>query len=408
MISFRAIVMWFTMWFICRSAEGSVDDFQCACSYNAWEKVHRMQLMLAASDSEMVNYAATYGPLVSRMVFVAHSRQDPTARWLWLLNLFTNTVQQFSKNEQRTTSGPILSRTNTTKMIADALDHIGSDLNEYLRICQKRWYVIDARKSQTEFEKYVLETMTAIVQKSNYNENGREENFKPRCFYLNDVAANGTDRLSQLLTQDAGIDWNTTAAQLSCIYNLSKKNWLLGTKELVLYQRKFMSTVVASMMGYVLVHVTYCQQHWLANFKGANVSGNGMVGEYERMWMSITSILEKFKSYLALSHEAYLKTLTDIVANPIWDDDKFQMVKHVIKTNINDLGEGMFSLDTITVNTIGDSEKFSEKSIIELIALVDNNISAAEKYLKCLQESLLDVDFKIIRDFMRSTYFWLT
>lgn len=413
MISVRAIAMSLAMAaaFVCPPADGVVDDFQCACSYNARDNVQRIRLMLTNGHWDAVEFTDRYGSLVSRMLFVAHNRPDPTTRWLWQLNLFANTVRQLfgplSSEKQRMADNPIFSQ-----MMTSGLDRVSADLDAYLKICWGRQHVVGVGMSQEVFEKYVLENMTSIVQKPDYREDRGGVtviNYEPRCFYLNDVSANGTEGLNKILTQDVGIDWHTTAGKLSHIYNLSKENWLLGTQELVLYQKTFMSTVEASMMGYVLVHVTYCQEHWLANFKGAETTNDAfLVGEYERVWMSVTSLLEKFKQYLDLSGEAYFKMLLEVAANPIWDDDKFEMVKYTIKTNINDVGAGIFSLKTIKVNTIGDSDKSSEKSIIALIALVDNNISAAEKYIKVLQQSLLDVSFKIIRDFMRSTHFWLT
>lgn len=414
MISVRAIAMLLAMAaaFVCRPADGTVDDFQCTCSYNTWDNVHRIRLMLANGAWDTVEFASRYGTLVSRMLFVAHSLPNPTARWLWELNLLTNTVQQLFEPPSANT---VFSHANQVKMMASSLDRVSADLDAYMKICWGRRRVVNVGMSQEVFEKYVLENMTSIVQKPDYREDRggggglHINNYEPRCFYLNDLPANGTEALDKILTQDVGIDWHVTASKLSHMYNLSKRNWLLGTQELVLYQRTFMSTVVASMMGYVLVHVTYCQEHWLANFSGAETASDTfVVGEYERVWMSITSLLEKFKQYLDLGRDAYFKMLMDVAANPVWDSDKFEMVKYAIKTSINNVGAGVFSLETVKVNRIGDIDKSSEKSVIALIALVDNNISAAEKYLKVLQQSLLDVNFVVIRDFMRSTHFWLT
>lgn len=428
MVPFRVHTAWFAMVavaFVCRTADGAVDDFQCACSYNARENVQRIRLMLADGDRDAVEFAATYGPLVSRMLFVAHGRREPVARWLWQLNLFANTVRQLfgwrpsataaaaSPEKQRMADNPIFSRTAEAEMMASALDRVSADLNAYLKVCWGRQRAVGVGMSQEVFENYVLEAMTSVVQKPDHRDDRgsvRVENFEPRCFYLNDVPANGTDGLAEILTRDVGIEWRDAADRLSRLYGLSKRNWMLGTRELVLYQKTFVSTVVASMMGYVLVHVTYCQEHWLANFKdnAARTSDAFLVGEYERVWMSVTSLLEKFKQYLDLGRETYFETLMNIAANPVCDNDGFEAVKFAIRTEIDDVGAGTFSLGTIKVNRIADSEKSTEKSIIGLIALVDNNISAAEKYLSNLQRSLLDVNFEVIRDFMRSTHFWLT
>lgn len=375
-------------------ARGSVDEFQCVCAYNARNHVQRVHLMLKRLDTKVVNFSAKYGTLVSRMLFVVNNRTDPTTRWLWLLNLYTNTARQLAWSDYK-----------TKKRMSDGIELIKSDLNPYLQICEKRLLTTGIDWTQETFEKYVLERMTEIVQKTDPKDyQVRQTDFGPRWLYLNDVAANGTEILNKMLMPDIGVDWKTTAGQLSHIYNLSKKNWIFGTQELVLYQKKFLSTVAASLMSYVLIHVMYCKYYWRSNFKNGSSSDNSLVGEYERMWMSIEGLLDKFKSYAVLDSEKYFKTLTEIVRNPLWDEEKFQNVKYTIRTNIVDIGGGLFSLDNIKLRTHSDQDK----PLIELIALIDNNISSAEKYLQTIKGLLLGVNFKIIKNFMRSTHIWLT
>jgi len=239
--------------------------------------------------------------------------------------------------------------------------------------------------------------------------------FDPLRLYLNDVAADdGTvARLSDMLPERVGVDWKTTAGQLSHVYGLARANWLAGTRQLVLFHKRFLSAVAASMMGYVLIHVTRCQRHWSSHFQGAVAVGaddDGLVGEYERVWMSVGALLDKFKSYLALGPEKYFKTMVHVAANPVWDDDAFLWVTRTIETNIVDVGGGVFGFQIVRAAaddaTLAVANK--ETPFIELVALVDNNINAAEKYLQLVKDQLSGVDFRVINDFMRSTHIWLT
>lgn len=384
------------------AARGSVDEFQCACGYNAWRYV-----LEAGRRHLNETTSVAYGPLVQRMLLVAHGRPEPTARWLWLLDLYTN--------EPRPPSGP---------EVANALKYIAADLHGYLKICLARKVGLDkVRWPQDTFEKYVLENVTSTVQLQLQQPGGSvavdaqdADDFGPRVLYLNNVAANGTECLDKILMPDVGIDWMSTAEWLSHVYRLAKGDWVFGTQTLVLYQKKFLSTVHASVMGYVLNHVMHCQQYWLSDVKhnpDGNDENNGIVGEYDRIWMSIKNLLDKFRLYFDLGAHKYFVKLSNITANPGRSDDEFRQAKCTIEADILDVGNGMFGLrrdigvpvddvvDALTTTTDKD------KTFIELIARVDNNISAAEKYIKTVQELLGNVNFKIIKDFMSSTHIWL-
>lgn len=377
------------------TVNGSVDEFQCVCAHNVWLHGQKAVSMIEHSDGRVLDEIVKFGALVSRMLLVANKRPEPTTRWLWLLNMYTNAVRQrFARPDDK-----------TIELLSDGAELIGADLNPYLQLCNERHPTTGSDWTLEAFEKYILENMTEVIQKPDSKDYPiRETDFDPRCLYLNDVAANGTGVLSEMLVQDIGIDWKNTASELSHIYNLSKKYWVFGTRELVLYQRKFLSTVAASLMGYVLIHVTYCKERWQSNSSDGLSNDNSLVGEYERMWMSVGGLLDKFKSYFALDSEKYFKTLTEIAVNPLWDEQKFQAVKHTIRTNIIEIGRGLFGPKDIKVKVDGDKHK----PLNELIALIDNNISSAETYLQTIKNSLtLDVNFKIIKNFMRSTHIWL-
>lgn len=352
--------------------------------------------MLEHHDPGLEDFSVGYGSLVTRMLFVAHSQPEPTSRWLWLLNLFVNSSSDPPSNR---------------RVIANAVDLVQHDLGRYLTICSRRRFVTGVKWSRKRFEEYVLARLTSIVRKSVDTKDAaglevRESDFDPRLLYLNDVAANGTEHLSEILLADIGIDWHTTAVRLSQVYGLAKAKWVFGTRELVLYQKKFLSTVAASVMAYVLIHVTLCNEHWIKSdgkkADGATAADNSdVVGEYERVWMSIGSMLDKFDLYLDLGSVKHFKTLTDIAANPVSDSGEFQRVKNVIRSQIVQVSDGLFGLEPIHV------KKDKEKDLVELIALIDNNISAAEKYIKSVQKLLLDVNFKVINNFMKSTHIWL-
>lgn len=397
---------------------GSADEFQCACGHNARDLVNRLRARLRAGDpDEAVELATGYGSLTSRMLFVAYNRPEPTVGWLWLLHIYANTARELPRDPDR------------AGRMADALRLVGDELDRYMKLCETYGLAGDAAGwSAEELEKYVLERMTTVVRVSADDGGGtdvRESGFRPRWLYLNDVAANpdGPGRLAAgALARDAGISWGVAAGQLAHVYNLSKSNWLLGTRELVLYQKKFASAVAASMMGYVLVHVTHCHEH------GRTPSGNlivsvpgvgnpgaaetGEIGEYERAWMSVGHLVEKFGAYLNLGREKYYKTMLDVAANPVRDDGEFLQVKLAIRSAIAELGAGLFGPENQTPpappRPAGPATAQDEPPLFELIALVDNNIGAAEKYLKTVQDMLVDVDFRIVNDFMRSLHIWLT
>lgn len=391
------------------AACGSVDEFQCACGYNVWRHVSDVGKTIAAGRRWDATTSAAYGPLVQRMLLVAHGRPEPTARWLWLLDLYAN--------DPRPPTGPA---------VATVLNYIANYLDAYLKICSARSVGSDmAHWPQDTFEKYVLENVTSTVQLQMQRPSNVQvvsadpqdaDDFGPRALYLNDVAANGTDSLDKMLVPDVGIDWMSTADWLSHVYRLSKENWVFGTETLVLYQKKFLSTVHATVMGYVLNHVTYCQQYWLSDVKynsNAGDDNNGMVGEYDRIWMSVGNLLDKFKLYFYLGAHKYFVTLSHVAANPGRSDDDFRRTRRTIEANILDIGNGMFGLrcdngirGLDAVEALPATPE-KDQTLIELIALVDSNISAAEKYIKTVQELLGNVNFKIVEDFMTSTHIWL-
>jgi len=422
---------WWTLWLaalvVHRPTVGSVDEFQCACGYHAAKQVARIETTILAGG-DAVDLIAGYGQLVSRMLLVAYSRPEPTARWLWLLNLYANTARQ---------QMPMA-------LLLDGLKYVRSELDEYTKICRARNFATGYGWSRDAFEKYVLENVTSIVQSTADAKHAvRETDFEPRLLYLNDVPA-VSGRLSDLLTEHVGVDWTNTADQLSRVYELSRDKWMSGTRELVLYQKKFVSTVAASLMGYVLVHVNRCQRHWASRIKGratvigaaataaastsatttisaataaaAVVDDVNLVGEYERLWMSVGGLLDKFKAYLALGSEKYFKTLVDIAGNPVWDDFEFRRMTRAIETNIVDVGGGLFGVRTVRDTddaTLAAVEAATaageeEQPLVELVALVDSNMSAAETYLERVQGLLPGVNFQVVNDFMRSTHIWLT
>lgn len=399
---------------------GSVDEFQCACGYHVQKHVKRLRTLLGAGvdDREVANVAAAYGPLAARMLLVAHGRTDaaPPASWLWLFNLYANTVLERARPADGENGRP--PQTSAADQgrgpVADGIGRVDDDLQAYVRVCSGRGVAHEtADWTQQMFEKYVLENMTAIVA-----DDGRsEEDFRPRWLYLNDVAAaDGPDDLGGILARNVGVDWGTAASRLRQVYGLSVRKWMFGTAELVLYQKKFLSAVAASMMGFVLVHVNLCRDYWAFNMRdgGGGAKDDGSVDEYSRVWMSIGNLLESFRSYLDLQGSTkYFNAMLDIAANPALDDDGFGEATRTVETNIADVGDGLFGVKAIETDTVvttvvagpGDSK---ENPLIGLIALVDNNISSAEKYLKTVQKLLQNVDFKIIHNFMKSTHIWLT
>lgn len=395
---------------------GSVDEFQCACAYNAQKHVKRLRTLLGAGvdDREVAKVAAAYGALASRMLLVAHGRPGaaPTAGWLWLLNLFANTVLDRATTPQQRPTENGQMHYNRGSPVADGVDRVDDGLSEYASVCSGRGVARDtAEWTQQMFEKYVLENMTAIVA-----DDGRsEDDYRPRWLYLNDVA----DDLGGVLAPNVGVDWGTAASQLQHVHGLAARRWMFGTAELVLFQKKFMSVVAASAIGHALVHVNHCRAYWAANVQSQAKDDDGSaVDEYSRVWMSVGGLLESFRSYLDLrrgSDELHFDAMLDIAANPALDDDGFGRARRTIEASIADVGDGLFGVGppaaddanaiAEVVATAGDSE---ENPILGLIALVDNNISTAEKYLKTVQGLLQNVDFKIVHDFMKSTHIWLT
>jgi len=140
------------------------------------------------------------------------------------------------------------------------------------------------------------------------------------------------------------------------------------------------------------------------------LNGNvgGPVGDYELTWMSVGALLEKYKSYLALGPEKYYRTLVEVAANPARDNRGFRLARRAIETHMADLGAGLFGPAATNWTAVVDETAVEKpQTLIELIALVDNNISTAEKYLKNVQDLLSNVDFKIVNKFMKSTHIWL-
>lgn len=364
---------------------GSADEFQCACGYDAWRHTDAMRSSTEhhRDDASM----AAYGLLVSRMLLVAHNRPEPTARWLWLLHLLANARRP----------------ADATESVNDAVDRVRSELRAYLAVCRgRRVATAAARWSRDEFEKYVLENVTATIVRLKAdpavtNVVADVTAFEPRRLYLND----GPDPTG-LLAPDVGIDWGTAAVRLSRVYALARRQWVSGTRQLVLYHKELLSTVAATLMAYVLVHVRHCRR-----YREPSDGDKGLVGEYERAWMSVAGLLDAFKSYLDLGAEKYYRTLLQVANNPVRDDRAILVVERTITAHIVRIGAGRFGPQrpAVVPEPAGEPQI---SSLVELIALIDNNIGAAEKYLKTVQHSLSDVNFKIINDFMRSTHIWLT
>ncbi|CAI6363892.1 unnamed protein product [Macrosiphum euphorbiae] len=416
------------------AVSGSVDEFQCACGYNAAGHVRVVRDTLAGGgDTEAavaVDLAAGYGPLVSRILFVVSSRPEPTARWLWLFDLYANGAsQQLTAATDRRRRG--------ARWLARAVNYVGRELDRYLAICGARgvggggppW------RDQASFEKYVLENVTAIVQRSTDGA-ARVEDFAPRWLYLNHVAADDDAlRARGVMPPGAGVDWRSSADRLSSVYRAAVHKWVFGTRELVVYQKKFIAAVVVTLMGHVLAHVEHCRTHRLLaaahpdetvvahsdvsvaaaattdDNEDYNLNGGvgGPVGDYELTWMSVGALLEKYKSYLALGPEKYYRTLVEVAANPARDDRGFRLARRAIETHMADLGAGLFGPAATNWTAVVDETAVKKpQTLIELIALVDNNISTAERYLKNVQDLLSNVDFKIVGKFMRSTHIWLS
>lgn len=439
----------------CGAVSGSVDEFQCACGYNAAHHLRTVRAALAGGldAAAAAELAAGYGPLVKRVLFVASSRPElPTARWLWLFDLYANGARQQLTGRRRRRDG--------VRWLSRAVHHVGRELNQYLAICKARGLGDDGSgrdltwRDQVRFEKYVLENMTAIVQQrpelAGKDGGVREEDFSPRSLYLNDVAAAGADGLTAagVMPAGVGVDWRSAGERLSAVYRAAVRKWVFGTPELVTYQKKFVAAVLVTLMGHVLVHVEHCRAHRLlattaprpadeaaaalanaveaaANSAAAddrdreveNSSGGGgvPVGEYELTWMSVGALLDKYKSYLALGPDVpCYRTLVDVAANPARDDRGFRSARRAIESHMVDLGAGLFGPAATNWTAVVDDEAAAAavaadkpKTVIELIALVDSNISAAEKYLKNVRELLSNVDFKIVKKFMRSMHIWL-
>lgn len=435
----------------CGAVSGSVDEFQCACSYNAAHHLQTVRATLAGSRdaAAAVELAAGYGPLVKRMLFVVSSRSElPTARWLWLFDLYANGARQQLSGETGKRR-----RRDGVRWLSRAVDHVGQELNQYLTICKARGVGDDGSgyglvwRDQVRFEKYVLENMTDIVQQrpdlAGKDGGVREDDFEPRCLYLNDVAAAGADGLTAagIMPADVGVDWQSAGKRLSAVYRAAVRNWVFGTPELVTYQKKFVAAVLVALMGHVLVHVEHCRTHRLlatttpadsaatalANaviaaaddrdheVKKSNGNGGGdgvPVGEYELTWMSVGALLDKYKSYLALGPNVpCYRALVEVAANPARDDHGFRSARRAIESHMADLGAGLFGPAATNWTAVQDHEatvtENKPKTLIELIALVDSNINAAEKYLKNVRNRLGNVDFKIVKKFMKSMHIWL-
>lgn len=417
---------------VASAVSGSVDEFQCLCGYNAARHVRKVRDTLAGGGdtavADAVRLAAGYGPLVSRILFVASSRPEPTARWLWLFDLYANGASQQPKvtGWRRRRRG--------TRWLAQAVDYVAAELDRYLAICKSQG--VDGGgpqwSDQAVFEKYVLENVTAIVQQP-ADGSARVEDFEPRWLYLNYVASDGDAlRTRGVMPPDVGVDWRSAAGQLSSVYRRAVDKWVFGTRELVVYQKKFIASVAVTLMGHVLMHVEHCRSHRLLaaahpdetaaaqqtsaadtsadNDVDRHLNGGegGPVGEYELTWMSVGKLLEKYKSYLALGSEKYYRTLVEVAANPARDDHGFRLARRAIETHMADLGAGLFGPAATNWTAVADKAAAAgPQTLIELIALVDNNISTAEKYLKNVRDQLSNVRFKIINKFMRSMHIWL-
>lgn len=436
----------------CSAVSGSVDEFQCACGYNAAHHLRTVRAALAGgrNSAAAVELAAGYGPLVKRALFVASSRPElPTARWLWLFDLYANGARQQLSGATGRRRGR-----DGVRWLSRAVDHVGRELHQYLTICKARGVGDDgsgrglAWRDQVRFEKYVLENVTAIVQQrpdlAGKDGGVREEDFAPRCLYLNDVAAAGADGLTAagVMPTGVGVDWASAGERLSAVYRAAVRKWVFGTPELVTYQKKFIAAVLVTLMGHVLVHVEHCRTHRLlatmaprpadvaaaalANVVEATVDvrdsevekssgggGDGVpVGEYELTWMSVGALLDKYKSYLDLGPDVpCYRMLVEVAANPARDDRGFRSARRAIESHMAELGAGLFGPAATNWTAVPDDEATvaadKPKTLIELIALVDSNISAAEKYLKNVRNLLCNVDFKIVKKFMRSTHIWL-
>ncbi|XP_025412133.1 uncharacterized protein LOC112684704 [Sipha flava] len=420
MVPFGRVAMSFAALVVC-GVNGSADRFQCACGYNALDHVRTVRATLADGKvNAAVVVAAEYGPLASRMLAAAHSRPEPTARWLWLLNMYANTVRWHAIERRHGSPGSPLDRVDGPALLADAAAAVEAEVARYVRACAAHGLTAGAKWSRDRLQNHVLELLTSAMERP--RDDGRtatrEVDFAPEHLYLNDVTVDA------VLAADVGVDWRTTASWMAHVYQLARRKWVLGTRELVLYQKRFLSTAAASMMGHVLVHVTHCQRHWLKS-----ASDSSYVDEYERTWMSVGNLLAKFAEYLDLGPEEYYRAMLDVAANPVRDHDGFVRVKHVIRTYIAEVGGGLFGAlnDTAIVaaaesaetaaaradaatsaDSGGQSQSEQHTSLIDLIALIDTNIGAAEKYIASVRALLPGVNFRVVKDFMRSTHIWLT
>lgn len=402
---------------VCR-VNGSADRFQCACGYNVLEHLRTVRAMITDSDANAVDVSAEYGPLATRMLVVVRSRPEPTERWLWLLNVYANTVRRVLEGPH----GRPLGRVDGRTLMADAVAVIEADVAQYVRVCEAHGLTAGKTWSRDRLQNHVLELLSGAVD-GGERLVARETDFAPEHLYLDDVT--GDTLATVVLARDVGIDWRTTAGWLAHVYRLARRKWMLGTRELVLYQKRFLHAVAASMMGYVLVHVTHFQRHWLQS-----AADSSYVGEYERTWMSVGDLLAKFAAYLDLGPEKYYRAMLDVAANPVSDHDGFKRVKRAIRMHISEVGGSLFGAlngpavvvatesaeaaaaradvtTSIDDDEGGQPQSQQGTSLIDLIALVDTNISAAEKYIAGVRALLPGVDFRIVKDFMRSTHIWL-
>ena len=143
----------------------------------------------------------------------------------------------------------------------------------------------------------------------------------------------------------------------------------------------------------------------------------GYVGEYERAWMSVGGLLDKFRAYLrgVRAVDGHFRALADVAANPARDPDAIRAAKRAIRARIARLGDGLFGPArtaavpaTVAAAAAAGGSSEASSALIDLIALVDNNIGAAERYLAAVQAALPGVDFRVVGEFMRSAHVWLT
>ncbi|XP_050430192.1 uncharacterized protein LOC126839149 [Adelges cooleyi] len=384
---------------------GEVDQFQCTCGHNIQTHLQRVlgKLTLCRQNCRWtVQSIDGYGTLTQRMLFVAYHRAGGTAAWLWQLAVYANTAERMA-----TGGSADLDVKAMTRIMANGARYVLTELGGFLRRCHKQKLVPVVRWPQVAFEKYILEHVNDVKSGNGTGAVKDENEFGLRGLYLNDLGGKGKDEvLKEILNGDVGVAWTLMGDALTLLYNAARIKWVYGTRELVLYQKKTISAVAASMMSYVLTHVVYCQEYWSVYLqKGVAAANENLLGDYQRMWMSVGDLLDKFDAYLVLRTEKYYQRLVDIVHNPVMDIGGFQTVANDIKTSIDDLSGGLFYLDRVKAKCLSNEP---EKTFVETIALIDNNISLAEKYLKTVQNAFAGVNFNVIKDFMSSTHVWLT